>query len=167
MSRAKYDPQIEANWLELSVNSQILFPDRNPKKRYIYLYTLRIWDATRTSEAVQRGQDLGTFLFSEDSLKVSNFEAIKSENNIKKSFSSNASENSNKAEDLYEGVEEFRWKSYEPVPALTDKKQKNKNFNLEKPQTRKLMIPYKFKYFKCDVTLDISVVPEDAEREDG
>ena len=51
LQRAVYDPSLQANWLEMTIQSKIKFPERNPKKNYVYLYTLRIWDGNKTSMA--------------------------------------------------------------------------------------------------------------------
>ena len=72
-------------------------------------------------------------------------------------------------ESPYEGVEEFKWREYEDNSQLDSSrasarkgKKTTKESSLEQKIVRKLMIPYKFKYFKCDVTLEVSVVREDA-----
>ena len=65
VDRALYDPDLDANWMELTVSTCVLFPQRDPKRTYIYQYTLRIWDCNKTSEAAATGQ-LGQLLFDQE-----------------------------------------------------------------------------------------------------
>ena len=53
--RALYDPELEANWIEMAVSTSVFFPQRKAKRNYIYQYTLRIWDSNSTAEAAATG----------------------------------------------------------------------------------------------------------------
>ena len=44
---------------------------------------------------------------------------------------------------------------------MDGKKKKAKDFSLEKRVQKSIMIPYKFKYFRSDVTLEVAVVADD------
>lgn len=69
VDRAHYDPDMDANWIEMTVASTVFFPQRNTKRKYFYQYTLRIWDCNRTSEAAATGS-LSQLLFQNDSYTI-------------------------------------------------------------------------------------------------
>lgn len=109
VDRALYDPELDANWIELTVSSCALFPQRSPKRNYIYQYTLRIWDCNKTSEAAATGS-LGQLLFDKDS-------AVSSKPvNVKSSVASNittGSASSYNGDNKFEGVEQFQWYEFD------------------------------------------------------
>jgi len=51
IQKALYDPSLDTCWMEVAVSSSIYFPNKLHKKKYIYLYTLRIWDGNKVSES--------------------------------------------------------------------------------------------------------------------
>jgi hypothetical protein len=36
VDRALYDPDIEANWIEMAVSTSVFFPQKKSKRKYIY-----------------------------------------------------------------------------------------------------------------------------------
>jgi len=75
----------------------------------------------------------------------------------------------------FEGTEEFKWIEYEqpinedyistPTSSRSKKSKKSSQpmqaSSLEMSKVKRLMIPYKFKYFKSDIALEIQALPED------
>ena len=106
--RAAYDESLEANWIELSISSNVYFPERNPKKSYVYVYTLKLWDGNLTADAAGKGA-LGELLFGED-------------RNLNAVVSSTES-----VEDILEGIEKYQWKEYLGVADPSDKNPKQNN----------------------------------------
>ena len=109
VDRALYDPELDANWIELTVSSCVYFPQRNPKRNYFYQYTLRIWGCNKTSEAAATGQ-LAQLLFDKDA-PMSN-KVI----NVKSSVASTVttgSASSNNQDNKFEGVEQFQWYEFD------------------------------------------------------
>lgn len=103
VDRALYDPELEANWMEMAVSTSVLFPQRNPKRKYFYQYTLRIWDCNKTSEAAATGS-LGQLLFDKDPPMV------KKKINVKSSIASTVttgSTGSHNGDNKFEGVEQY------------------------------------------------------------
>ena len=103
VDRALYDPELEANWIEMAISTNVYFPQRNVKKTYFYQYTLRIWDGNRTSEAAATGT-LGQLMFDKDP------PLLNKKINVKASTASTATAGSAcsyNGEGRFDGVEQY------------------------------------------------------------
>jgi len=101
LQKACFDQKLEACWLELNLNSLIVFPERQPGRSYVYLYTLRIWDGAKISDLAASGT-LSQNLFSDESNSSLNSKTTSVLSGIPESL-----------DEKFDGVEEFTWRESE------------------------------------------------------